>query len=396
VINIGKEFINNFIENIPSIIRSPGVKDLKDIFAGRPAIVVSAGPSLEKNIHLLKKAKGKAVIIAVDPVLTTLVPAGIIPDIVVAIDPSPENIKVFEGNPLLKAIPFVCLMQYTKDIVRMYPGPIFMNSVPGNIVYQWLKDYWEEKGYIETFGGSVAHLAFATAQYVGAKAICFVGQDLSFERKFHAVDISDIFASFHEKDAPDPTKGAVEVLDIFGDKISTIPSLLVFRTSFEDRIRHFDGTVVNCTEGGLHIEGTKDMRLIDFIERYCQESGLDTYSFLRRLFESDVSYNLDGLLFQVKTARQIFSNIRTNASKIIKYIHKARRLRQKKREDEEVRGLVEKIENLSKTVKHPILDIIAAYHYQLELYLKRPNIIEVDEMENPWERLDAQLIRGLN
>ncbi len=51
---------------------------LQNIFDSRPAIIVSAGPSLENNFHLRKKAKNKAVIIAVDVVLPTLLPAGII------------------------------------------------------------------------------------------------------------------------------------------------------------------------------------------------------------------------------------------------------------------------------------------------------------------------------
>lgn len=56
-VGLGKNFADAFIQNVPNILRKPGVTALKDVFKGRPAIVVAAGPSLEKNLHLLKKSK---------------------------------------------------------------------------------------------------------------------------------------------------------------------------------------------------------------------------------------------------------------------------------------------------------------------------------------------------
>ena len=47
-------------------------------------------------------------------------------------------------------------------------------------------------------------------------------------------------------------------------------------------------------------------------------------------------------------------------------------------------------------MKNPILNIIAAYNYQLELYLMKQIIKDIDEIENKWERLEAQLVRGVN
>ena len=92
------------------------------------------GPSLEKTLHLLKEAKSKAVIIAVDAALPTLLPAGILPDLLVAIDPMPENVAFFKDNPLLKHVPFMCLTQYTPEIVDIYPGPLFLNTTEQNLV----------------------------------------------------------------------------------------------------------------------------------------------------------------------------------------------------------------------------------------------------------------------
>ena len=101
-ISRGSEFVNAFMANIPAIIHHPGAIRLKDLFKGRPAIIVSAGPSLEKNCHLLRKAKGRALIIAVDVVVPTLLPAGILPDLVVALEANRKLYLAFQDNPLLE------------------------------------------------------------------------------------------------------------------------------------------------------------------------------------------------------------------------------------------------------------------------------------------------------
>ncbi len=397
MISLGKDFINSFMSNIPQLIRKSGVNRLKDIFRGRPAIVVSAGPSLEKNFHLLKKAKGRAIIIAVDVVLPTLLPAGIIPDIIVAIDPLPENIAVFRDNPMLKEVPFICLAQYTPEIVDIYPGPIFINSVPGNVIFQWLNNFWEDKGYIECFGGSVAHLAFASAEYMGAKDIALIGQDLSYEKKFHSGDTTELLHAFHDQETPDYTRGAQKADNIFGEKRYTVGALLSFKTHFENRIRTFNGTAINATEGGLPIEGARTMRLADFIDEHCDLEEIDTFPVLSGLNNSEISYNLEGLLFQVTNARSMFVDIRGNAKKILKHIHRAQKMKKKKEEEKpEFHNILEKIETLTEKVKSPILDIIASYHYQLELYMRRQGIQDIDEIEDKWKKLKKQLIRGLN
>lgn len=397
VIGLGKEFINTFMENVPQIIRKPGVVKLKDIFKGRPSIVVSAGPSLDKNFHLLKKAKGKAIIIAVDVVLPILLPANIIPDMVVAIDPLPENIAVFRDNPLLKHVPFICLAQYTHEILKIYPGPTFITSSPGNIVYQWLSNFWEEKGYVECFGGSVSHLAFGAAEYIGSEVIALVGQDLAYSDKYHAGDTTKLLHSFHNEEVPDYRKNAQIEDDIFGEKKYTVGAFLTFKTNFENKIKTFKGTVINATEGGLPIKGSQLLRLSDFIDQYCALPEIDTFSTLLGLANTEIRYNLEGLLFQVKEAKLIFTNIRINASKILKLIHRAGRLREKGKEKQsDLSIILQQIEQLSENVKHPILNIITAYHYRLELYLKKKEIRDIDQIEDEWERMDKQLWRGLN
>ena len=411
IIKLGKEFINSFMENIPYIIRRPGVFKLKDIFKGRPAIIISAGPSLEKNIHLLETAKGKAIIIAVDAVLPTILPVGIVPDIVVGIDPLPDNYVFFNDNPLLKEVPFVCLCQYTPKTVDRYPGPVFMNMSTSNIIFQWLCKFWEDKGFIECAGGSVAHLAFSVAEYIGSDIVALVGQDLSFTKSLHAAngmerlhdyvinnkECADFFNYTKETKMPDYRENAKVVQNIKGEKRYTNDAFLTFKSSFEMKIEAFNGKVIHASEDGIPIDGTKIMRLIDFTEEYCDLPIIDTFSILSEAADTTTHYNLDELLNEIKAAKTLFVNIKKNGTKIWKHVQKLHTLIEKEQKDsDEFHNILAKVELLTEKVKHPMLNIIAAYYYKLELYLKRQEIKAIDDMDDKWERLDKQLERAKN
>ncbi|MCL5062011.1 MAG: DUF115 domain-containing protein [Nitrospirae bacterium] len=397
----GKEFINAFLENVHSVIRKPGVNGLKDIFKGRPAIVVSAGPSLDKNLHLLKEAKGKAVIVATGGALPTLLSCNIIPDMVVEIDPVAHNIEdKFKGIPVLRDVPFICLAQYTPELINIYPGPLLINSVPGNIAYQWLSVFWEDKGHIECFGGSVAHLAFAAAEFVGADVIAFVGQDLSYSGdRIHTTGYSDDLDRTLEEGLKKESKnipGAIPARNIFDEEVFTIQQFLSFKTSFENKIKEFKGTVVNATEGGLPIDGAVNMRLMDFIDEYCSGvSEMDTFSVLSALSDAKPMYNLDGLIAEVTGAKKKLEEIKRTSKQILKYIKRVKILKGKENKDSpELHNILGKVEPLIEHVKHPVLNLMVGYHYRLELYLKKQEIQDIDEIEDKWEMLDKQLDRG--
>ena len=86
------------MENVPAILNSPGILGLKSQMADIPAAVVSAGPSLDKNIQLLKRGAEKFLIIAVSTALKPLLKTGVFPDFIVAIDPDETSVKGFDFN----------------------------------------------------------------------------------------------------------------------------------------------------------------------------------------------------------------------------------------------------------------------------------------------------------
>jgi tetratricopeptide (TPR) repeat protein len=233
------------------------------------------------------------------------------------------------------------------------------------------------------------------AEFMGASTICLTGLDLSFEEKFHAGDATRLLAP-EDQEVPDYRIGAETVQDIFGEKRYTLQTFLTFRTSFENRIRSFPGLVLNATEGGLPVVGAESIRLADFIEEFCDLPEIDTFKILSGMADTEVGYNIEGLLYEVKEARESFSRIRKHSLEILKCIRKVKLLRKEKKTGDEFHRTLDRIERLTEKVRSPILNIIASYHYQLELYLKKQEMQDVDDIEDRWERLDAQLDRGLN
>ena len=144
----------------------------------RPCIIVSAGPSLDKNIRQLKQIQGKAFIIVVDAALRTALKAGIRPDLVCTVDARvPE--RFFEGVDLTDVI-----WAYTgttrKSIAENYGKDVFYY---GTFYQKWNETLKEELGYpIPSFasGGCVSSEAFVLALYLGFRTIVLIGQDLAF------------------------------------------------------------------------------------------------------------------------------------------------------------------------------------------------------------------------
>lgn len=370
-ISRGAEWTDAFIRNIPIILRTPGVKRLKNLFQQRPAIIVSAGPSIEKNLHLLKEAKGKAILIAVDVVVPTLLSSGIMPDFIIALEANRKLFHAFENNPLLGFCPLIIAAEVDYETISSrYPGPVFLNPAIRHPVMKWLHKFWEDKGYIAAQGGSVSHMAFAVAEYLGAHVIALIGQDLSFHEKLHAGDVTRFFYSEHDIEKYRQTNPVVK--DIFGEERYTTGQFLTFRTSFEQLARKFPGAVINATEGGLPIDGIPAMRLKDFLEEYCRIAPINMYDTVSRLGEMKTDYELNGLIAHIFDGLSRFASIRKNACEIVECVLTLKKLKEKNMLHKgRASTLIHEIEERENIVEDPILAVIAPYRSSMKNYLRR-------------------------
>jgi len=275
VINYIDEWHGNILENLEHIIKSPGVADYQSSFKDKPAVIVSAGPSLDKNGHLLKKLKGKALIIAVDTAVKPLLSIGVEPDIVVCVDSQYANYRHLEGVKLDNAFALLSPIVYP-EVPKMFDG----RSIFFNFFFQlsfWIEEHMKANGILVT-GGSVATVAFDFARKIGADPIVMVGQDFAFSYNYnHAVETywdknffenlskAGILQNEHRQQIVESGKTIIEADDIYGRKVKTYRVLDDYCKWMEYECGQTTGTMINATEGGILKQNVKNMTLDDAI-----------------------------------------------------------------------------------------------------------------------------------
>lgn len=270
--------IKNNLKYIPSasILEQLKGEVGKTIPEGMPAIIVSAGPSLNKNILELKKAKGKAFIIATDTALRGLFAADIIPDAFVIAD-SHKNPNKFI-NEKLHEIAVICLETAQYIALDFHKGKkIFLNDSfgYGDKIYKELGYEYKDKDS----GGNVASTAFTIVKEMGFKTIIFVGQDLAFTNNSKYYEYQN--NKFEIDEASIGTY--VEVEDINGGEVYTSKDYKLYLDWFENEIKKNQYLeIIDATEGGALIHGSKLLDLNTAISDKCTVN-FDMFKYLNDL-----------------------------------------------------------------------------------------------------------------
>jgi len=271
----------NILLNSVRYLAHPGINGLRDAFAGKPAIVVAAGPSLDKNIRLLPEAQGKAVIVCVGTVLKKLLACGVRPHLVVSIDPAELNYKYFAGiaspcGTVLAADPESC-----PKILENYPGPKLVIGIDTPET-RWLDTFAPAKSALPK-GRSVGHTAFYLARFMGADPIILTGLDLCFpDGRAHAADCNLAWGDeLDVKTEPD----LVMVKGVDGKMHPTRKNFLNFLTIFEDEFAKTGARVIDATEGGARKRGSFVTTLREAMDRFCA-APLDASPFLNVILET--------------------------------------------------------------------------------------------------------------
>ena len=221
-----------------------------------PVIIVSAGPSLAKNCHELKKAKNKAIIVAVTHSMKILQNNDVIPDLISVIEPRGHFFDDFNKN---SENYLLCCVYASKEYQETFMGKMIYFGFDVFRELFSVKRTQEESYIYEETGLSV----FITG---GFKNFILVGQDLAY-------DDAGISHASGEKEVLQKNQNGVfpETEGINGGIVKTREDWLIFKEYFEKRIRE-DNTlnIIDATEGGALIRGTRVMKLRDAIDEYCE------------------------------------------------------------------------------------------------------------------------------
>ncbi|EJV0411810.1 motility associated factor glycosyltransferase family protein, partial [Campylobacter coli] len=170
-----------FLQNIPSMLESIPFQRIlsqrKNKFEN--AIVVSAGPSLTKQLPLLKAYQDKAVIFCADGALSMLEKEGIVPDYVTNLDFTDLAMKFFQNKENKTSLNILSCATHP-NVVHSLKAENCMIVLRNKALYQRfnLNDF----GYIDT-GTHVSHFSYTLALALGFKNIIMIGQDLAFDEK---------------------------------------------------------------------------------------------------------------------------------------------------------------------------------------------------------------------
>jgi hypothetical protein len=337
LMHAGTDFHTNNFSNLAASFTLPGVARLFDRFANVPVIVVAAGPSLDKNMHLLKRIKGKFPIVAVDTALRQLSARGILPDIVCAADPSYENSLDFVGVENVKDVVLAIEPMTHPDIFANFSGPKMLMTFGGGL-YPIYEDMREEVGKLICWG-SIATSVYDLALKLGADPLVFVGLDLSFQDgRLHAKgSYSDdlLYEKVHayssiEHETADyvVTRGAYKIVKQDNSVLYTDQNMKLYKDWFEDQFRQTDRTIINATEGGAVDRFVKPMTLESLIEKYADKNA-NVKAIIESALSRPVSADVEGL---IKKLENIKKRLNKNSSMVRKAAALVRRLLSNHRE----------------------------------------------------------------
>ena len=254
----GVPFLKNVLEN--SLYPAFSGQLLEGRLNGIPAIICGAGPSLEKNLDLLKRVEKKAVIFAGGSALDLLTKRQVPIDFGGCIDPShrltPCESPLFFQNQTNPA----SLTQAKGPLIRMGPSGGFP-------LERWLIPK------LKPFdaGTHVGTFLTRVALFLGCNPIVFVGMDgcTSGGRVY-----------FDQKEDP-KRRDSIETSDRFGHPVFSRPDFLLGRRFFEHLARENLSTLfLNATEGGLSMEGIVEKELKEVKKLYFLKK-VDTSSLLQ-------------------------------------------------------------------------------------------------------------------
>jgi hypothetical protein len=331
VFHFAEKWQKNFVMNLRSIVDSAPFSKVVDQFKNKPVVIVSAGPSLDKNVHMLREIRDSALIICAGSAIRSLNKHNIKPHIVVTIDGGDINAQHFESLMISDYHLFFTASCHP-NIPKKHKGAKWYFQHWGQHLDNWLKSEILEcdPGNVKS-GPSVANFCFDMAMQFSGDPICFIGQDLAYtDNRTHAS--GSLFEEkrvydeqVHEKRLSIP---GYEGKDVFTD-VTLYSMLKYFENYIYSMMRQGkkEQLVINATEGGAKIKGTEQMPFRQFISKFCSDKFYPEH-ILEECYKNnkfDVSIKqkmLDELekhISEVKKIEEIASRGRKFADKLVDY-----------------------------------------------------------------------------
>ena len=288
----GNRWLTQSVANLPNIARQPSFRHLSECIQKLPLVIISPGPSLDKNITQLKHFKNKAVLLAPAQTVMALQKQKIVPDIVMVADPS-DMLYLVDGYDMSEVSAVLIGVSCHPEFYRRYQDKIISFNVNGPID-AWMSNIFDDT-VISGACGSVSSMAFFLGTLMQCNPMILVGQDLSFSgkkqyskgavdggmsvvfdkkaNKFSYKNIHSALEEIFKEQSAGNYEGSLTTLPgYYGGTVQSKPDYAMFHSEFE-RIAAanlgFDPPtqLFNCTEGGAYIEGFEHIPLLEAIQQ---------------------------------------------------------------------------------------------------------------------------------
>lgn len=344
--------IEQNIKNLPDMITGYSYTNLikKRYKLMDTAIIVSTGPSLDKQLATLKKFVPYATIISLDASYPILAKHGIVPDYVTSIERVEATSSFFKKRygKFDKDIYFiVASLTHRKTIENIKPRRLVLTMRPqqSELIFK-LDDY----GYLG-IGHSTANQAYQLAYVLGHKNIVLIGQDLAFAPDGSSHAKGHAFAQADEYLYVTAYGGEGEVRTTYvWDK---------FKNQFENDIEESskDGVITyNCTEGGARIAGATEKPFLETMNELCKDKKIKNLPNINIVNEKMANKNLlrayDFIYKKLQAQETVKSKIEQGFLSVVKDIDAMLKLRDEDKVNEKMFGKLVKISNKIDKVKN--------------------------------------------
>lgn len=277
-----KRWILNSVVNFKEVTTTPNIlMDNHDVFNGKTAVLVSAGPSLDFEIENLKLIKEKklAYIFSVGSSINALIHNGLYPDAMCSYDPTEENKIVFKKliEMEITEIPMIFGSSVGFETLQEYNGPKYHMLTNQDTVSKYFLKTSDDRPLLTVMDApTIAVVTMELLKKIGFKEIILVGQNLAYLNDKNYAGGIDYHPGGLEHHLNSATMNTGELIklevdlkkaeDVTGNEISTTESYLSMKKLLELYIKTLDLKVINTTKGGIKIEGTQFVPMEDFIE----------------------------------------------------------------------------------------------------------------------------------
>ncbi|MEK3911934.1 6-hydroxymethylpterin diphosphokinase MptE-like protein [Paenibacillus sp. FSL H7-0331] len=268
----------NSLHNFTKVLETQNViREKRSVFAGKPIIMVGAGPSLEDEIENLRRIKneGLAYIFSIGSANKALIKHGIYPDAVTSYDPNTYNHLVFEEIITEKMdIPIIYGTTVGFNTVKLYPGPmLYMLTSQDTISSYYLKT---EPHEVVLDAPTIATVTLELIYKLGCELVIMVGQNFGYRNdQYYAKGIE--YSYRQSEDLSDSEKQNTILVDgVDGQQIQSDFGHNLGRRQMESYLENMTTMrTINTTKGGAKIRGTDYVALEEVIEQYLDKKVVD-------------------------------------------------------------------------------------------------------------------------